>query len=199
MVCFSNEKDVCTDIAWLPGHVPCVCTGTQWVTSRVTPQTLPRNPSPTPSRFFTSQWPELCHLGLPPQRQAEKAISISSPWGGSQKKTWGEGSWKASMRQAEWFPGQLTVSMPGGGPRSPDCHVLPFRENDKKKKKRAWTLAPEHWAPSWNGHLLAVTVGELSFNLFELNFLICRWGIKLPPPKCGGKWEDGWPKSLVNC
>lgn len=201
MVCISNEKDVCTDIAWLPGHVPwCARAHSEWPAGSH-PKPCPETPAPPPAGFFhlidqsCVTWVSL------PKDRLRKQLAFPAPEVEARKKKWGEGSWKASMRQAEWFPRQLTVSMPGGGPRSPDCsRVLPFRENDKKKKKtRAWTLAPEDWAPSWNCDLLAVTVGELSFNLFELNFLISRWGIKLPPPKGGGKWEDGWPKSLVNC
>ena len=63
------------------------------------------------------------------------------------------------MSKAEWFPRQLTVSMPGVGLTALTAALssLPGRMIKRKKKTRAWTLAPEDRAPSWNCHLLAVT------------------------------------------
>lgn len=160
-------------------------------------QNLAQKPQPRPQQIFYIPLTRVVSLGSPsPEDRLRKKLAFPAPEVEARKKRGERGVGKHPWDR------QLTVSMPGGGPRSPDWGpVLPFRENDKKKKKktRAWTLAPEDWAPSWNCHLLSVTLGELSFNLFELNFLICRWGIKPPPPKCGGKWEDGWSKSSVNC
>ena len=142
MICFSTEKEVCTDIAWLPGHVPCVCPGTQWVTSRVTPKTLPRNPAPLPADFLHLIDQSCITWVSYPRRQAEKAISISSPWSGSQKKEWGERSWKASMSKAEWFPRQLTVSMPGVGLTALTAALSSLSGRMIKRKKKQ---EPGHW------------------------------------------------------
>lgn len=100
------------------------------------PKPCPETPAPPPADFFhLIDQSCVTWVSLPKDRLI-KQLAFPAPEVEARKKKWGEGSWKASMRQAEWFPRQLTVSMPGGGPRSPDCsRVLPFRENDKKKKK----------------------------------------------------------------
>ena len=69
-------------------------------------------------------------LGSPSlQDRLRKQLAFAAPAVEARKRTVLESMhW---IRQPEWFPGQLTLSRPRGGPHSSDLgHVLPFREND---------------------------------------------------------------------
>ena len=163
------------------------------------PKPCPETPAPPPADFLhLSDQSCVTWVSLPKDR-LRKQLAFPAPEVEARKKLGERGVGKHPWDRQSGSPDSWLCPCPGVGLAALTAMSSLSGRMIKRKKKRAWTLAPEHWAPSWNGHLLAVTVGELSFNLFELNFLICRWGIKLPPPKCGGKWEDGWPKSLVNC
>lgn len=107
----------------------------------------PEIPAPLPADFL-HLIDQSCITWISyPRRQPEKAFSISSPWSGSQKKKWGEGSWKASRSKAEWFPRQLTVSMPGVGLTALTAALSSLSGRMIKRKKKNKSLDVGTWRP----------------------------------------------------
>ena len=101
------------------------------------PETQPHS-----QQIFYISLTRVVSLGSPtPEDRLRKQLAFPAPEVEARKK-WGERSWKASMSKAEWFPRQLTVSMPGVGLTALTAALSSLSGRMIKRKKKQ---EPGHW------------------------------------------------------